>query len=70
MIYSETFFLEAELVDDGTMDMVVAIKNPQTERTTVYRFDRESVQYPEVLELAKEHYLEELVEFLQFNSNF
>lgn len=70
MIYSETFFLEAELVDDGTMDTVVSIKNPQTERTTLYRFDSESVQYPEVLELAKEQYLEDLAEFLQFHSDF
>ena len=70
MIYSETFFLEADLVDDGTMDTVVAIKNPQTERTTLYRFDSESVQYPEVLELAKEQYLEDLAEFLQFHSDF
>ena len=70
MIYSETFFLEAELVDDGTLDYVVSIKNPETARTTVYRFDRESVQYPEVLELAKEQYLEDLAEFLQFHSDF
>lgn len=70
MIYSETFFLEAELVDDGTLDTVVSIKNQQTQRTTTYRFDSESVQYPEVLELAKDQYLEELAEFLQFNSNF
>jgi hypothetical protein len=70
MIYTEILFLEANLVDDGTLDTVVQITNTKTERSTLYRYDSDSVQYPEVLEEAKEQYLEDLFTFLSYHSDF
>jgi hypothetical protein len=70
MIYTEILFLEANLVDDGTLDTVVQITNTKTERSTLYRYDSDSVQYPEVLEEAKEQYVEDLFTFLSYHSDF
>ena len=62
--------LDIELVDDGTLDRVVSVKNSLTDRTKILRYDAESFDYPAVLEQAKNDYLDQFCEFLSHNSDF
>jgi hypothetical protein len=70
MQFHEGFFLEVDLVDDGTMDRVVSVKNLATGRTTVLRYDAESNPWPEVAETARADYMEDLFSFLSQSSDF
>lgn len=70
MHYTDQIFIECELIDDGTLDFVVGVKNSISDRVSEYRYDRESFGYPEVLEQAKEDFLEDFYMFIQHHSNF
>jgi hypothetical protein len=75
MQYIENMVLDIELVDDGTLDTVVSVKNSLTGRATVLRYDAGAFDYyvdnvPAVIVQAKEDYLEQFCEFLSHHSNF
>jgi len=48
----------------------VAVKSYLTDRVSIYEFDRKSNTYPEVLELARDAYIEGLTGHLLHQTNY
>lgn len=70
MQHFEHMLLEMKIVDDGTLDRVVEVRNAWTNRATLYRFDADAYDATESMDAARDQYLEELAEFLAHHSNF
>jgi len=73
MIMGTTLFFDVDMYDDGTMDRCVSIKNNLTGRSTVMRYDAESLDgmaYDDICNKGFEDFMADFDEFLQCHSNY